>query len=193
MAEKSRLPIGLPALIGLVVLALFIPWVILTGKSERDTRRAIVNYQPFSQPAFDIRFSKTIKFDPLGFMGTGIEAGWWEWTPNGMALAEKGRAYFADTPEAITSLVGSGRRVISSFDGFQDRGGKRDVRFHWRWAEITPPAQLLLSRKPQINEDYEGHAVLSAGPDGWRVEKLETPDFDIPMALLRDTVAGIQH
>lgn len=193
MAERLRLPIGLPALIGLMVLALFVPWVIMTGKSERGTRRAIDNYQPFSLPAFDVRFSKTIKFDPLGFMGTGIQAGLWEWTPNGITLAEKGRAYFGETPEAITSVVGAGHRVISSFDGFQDRDGKRDVRFHWRWVEITPPAELLLSRKPRLNEDYEGHAILLPGSGGWRVEKLDTPDFDIPMALLRDTAAGVKH
>lgn len=190
---RSRLPIGIPQLLGIIAVVLFVPWVIMTGRSERETRRAIEMYEPFATPSFPVSFSKTIRFDPLGFLGTGITAGFWEWTPQGIALSDKGRPYFADTPDKITAIVGAGRRSISSFDGFQDRDGKRDVRFHWQWTEITVPAQTFLARQPKLGESYEGHAILSRKDGAWAVEKLDTPDFDIPMAQLRDNALGVIH
>lgn len=191
--QRSRLPIGIPALIGLIVLVLFLPWVLLTGKSERDSRRAIESYDPFSLPAFPIRFSKTMKFDPLGFLGQGMHAGFWQWTPNGMVLADGGRPYFAESADSISSIVGAGKRAITSLQGYQDRDGKRELRFRYRWTEVTPPARSLLSKPPDPNEEYDGKALLARTSGVWRVEKLETPDFDIPMKLLLDTTAGVQR
>jgi hypothetical protein len=191
--EKKRFPLGIPQLVGLIVLVLFIPWVIMTGRAERETRRTIESYEPFAAPAFPMSFSKTAPFDPLGFMGNGITAGFWKWTPQGLELTDMGRNYFSDTPQQISAVVGAGRRAISSFGGYQDKEGKRDVRFHWRWTEVTPPAQVLLSRPPKMSEDYDGHAVLVRKDGQWHVDKLETPDFDAPMTLLRETAAGIKH
>ena len=186
-----RLPLGLPQLLGLAVLLIFLPWVLLTGRSEREIRQTIKSFEPFRLPEFPLRFSRTIKYDPLGFLGRGVQAGFWEWTPEGMALAEKGRPYFAETPSEIASVVAAGRRVISNLEGFQDREGRRDVRFRYHWTEVTPPARALLSIAPVPNERYEGHAVLVKRDGRWQVELLETPDFDHPMARLVDTSQGI--
>lgn len=186
-----RLPLGFPQLLGLAVLLIFLPWVVLTGKSERDARRAIETYDPFALPAFPFQFSRTMKFDPLGFLGQGIRAGFWRWTPSSMALAEGGRPYFSETPEEISAIVGAGRREISRIEGFQDREGRREVRFRYRWIEVTPPARALLSTPPRTGEEYDGRAVLVKRDDRWQVELLGTPDFDRPMALLKDTTQGI--
>ena len=188
-----RLPLGLPQLLGLVVLLIFLPWVLLTSKSEREIRQAIESFEPFRLPEFPLRFSRTIEYDPLGFLGRGVQAGFWEWTPEGMVLAEKGRAYFSQTRGGIASVVGAGRRVVSKLEGFQDREGRREVRFRYRWTEVTSPAQALLSISPVPNEEYEGRAVLVKRAGLWRVEVLETPDFDHPLALLMDTSLGIRR
>lgn len=191
--EKSRLPIGIPQLVGLIAVVLFVPWLIMTGRTERESRRAIEMYEPFAAPAFPFSFSKTKQFDALGFLGTGINAGFWEWTPQGIKLADKGRTWFEDTPEKITAIVGAGRRRVSGLHGFIDRDGKRDLRFQWRWTEISVPAQVFLARPPKPGEEYEGHATLARKDGQWVVEKLETPDFDVPMAQLRDNAAGTVH
>jgi len=190
-ARSRRLPLRIPHLLGLLVLLGFLPWIFLTGWSEREVRTAIESHDPFRLPEFPVKFSRTMKFDPVGFMGRGIQAGFWKWTPEGLVLADKGRAYFSETPEHIAAIVGAGRRVITTLQGYQDREGKRDVRFRYRWTEVTPPAQSLLSTPPDPNEEYDGRAVLAKQDGRWRVELLETPDFDRPMALLRDTAQGI--
>jgi hypothetical protein len=190
--EKSRLKLGLPQLVGLLAVVLFVPWLIMTGSAERQTRRAIENYQPFAAPEFPFSFSKTIKFDALGFLGTGMNAGLWEWTPQGMKLTDKGRTWFSDTPEKISATMIAGRRVISAFNGYSDHlDGTREARFHWRWTEISGPAETFLSRQPKSGEEYEGRAILARQNGQWVVQKLETPDFDIPMAQLRDNGAGV--
>ena len=191
MNPLRRLPLRLPQLLGLAVALIFLPWVLLTWRSEREIRGAIESFEPFRLPEFPLQFSRTMKYDPLGFLGQGVQAGFWEWTPEGMALAEKGRAYFAETPTEIASVVSAGRRVISKLEGFQDREGRREVRFRYRWTEVTPPAQALLSIAPMPNEDYKGHAVLVKHDGRWRVELLETPDFDHPIARLMDISRGI--
>lgn len=196
MAEEQparRLPLPIPVILGAVVLAIFLPWVLLTGKSERDARRALETYDPFALPPFPLNFSKTIQFDPLGFLGKGMQAGFWQWTETGMVLAEKGRAYFTETPDQIMSVAGAGRRSITSLQGYQDRNGKRELRFRYRWAAITPPASQLLSRPPRLDFEYDGRAILTKQNGGWRVERLETPDFDKMLALLLDTAQGTQR
>ena len=188
-----RLPLGLPQLLGLAVALIFLPWVLLTWRSEREIRRAIESFEPFRLPEFPLRFSRTIDYDPLGFLGRGVQAGFWKWTPEGMVLAERGRAYFAETRGEIASVVGAGRRVVSKLEGFQDREGRREVRFRYRWTEVTSPAQVLLSKSPVPNEDYEGRAILVKHEGRWQVEVLETPDFDHPIGLLKDTSRGIRR
>ena len=188
-----RLPLRLPHLLGVLVVLIFLPWVLLTGKSEREIRRTIETFEPFQLPEFPLQFSRTMEYDSLGFLGRGVRAGFWKWTPEGMVLAEKGRAYFTQTPSEISTVVGAGRRVISKLQGFQDREGRREVRFRYRWTKVTPPAQALLSIPPVPNEEYEGRAVLVKHSGHWRVELLETPDFDQPMALLKDTSQGVRR
>ena len=138
-----RLPLRLPHLLGVLVVLIFLPWVLLTGKSEREIRRTIETFEPFQLPEFPLQFSRTMEYDSLGFLGRGVRAGFWKWTPEGMVLAEKGRAYFTQTPSEISTVVGAGRRVISKLQGFQDREGRREVRFRYRWTKVTPPAPSL--------------------------------------------------
>ena len=63
-----RLPLGLPQLLGLAVALIFLPWVLLTWRSEREIRGAIESFEPFRLPEFPLQFSRTIKYDPLGFL-----------------------------------------------------------------------------------------------------------------------------
>src|SRR5262245_43179981 len=154
-------------ILGLIVLIAFLPWIILTGKNERDARRAIESYEPFSIPSFPFKFSRKIKYDPLGFMGQGRRVGFWEWTPEGLVLAEKGRPYFTETGDEITAVVGAGRRVVTSLKGFKDENGRREVNFRYRWTEITEPASILLSKPPHRDAEYDGRAVLAKRDGQW--------------------------
>lgn len=189
--------LGIPQVLGLIILALFLPWVLLTGKSERDIRRTLEGYEQFSRPSFEIKFSPVfsprLQWDPLGFMGQGAQAGFWKWTPDRLELTEQGRQYFSDNSSEIASLVGAGHRRVSGIHGFKDAGNRRQVDFQYQWTEITPPAKALLSRAPQLGAQYEGHAVLVNEAGNWRVERLETPAWDRPLALLKDTVAGVKR
>lgn len=191
--KQGWLRFGIPQLLGAAVLLIALPWVLLTLKNERDIRRAIEAYEPFSLPEFPIRFSRTIKFDSLGFLGNGMRAGFWKWTPGGMELAEGGRAYFADSGGQFVSLVGAGKRRVKDVENFRDVDDRREVKFQWEWTEITPPAKELLSVQPKTATEYEGRAVLTKQSGTWRVEKLETPDFDRPLALLKDTAGEIRR
>jgi hypothetical protein len=170
---------------------LFLPWMLFTAKTERDMRLAIDRHPAFSTPEFPFKFAPTMKWDPLGFMGQGRQAGFWDWTPERLVLADGGRAYFSETEDAITSLVGAGRREVAGIDGYQDRDGRREVRFQYRWTELTPPAQALLSKPPVPGRKYDGRAIMVKEGRDWRVEELSTPDFDIIMRLLKDTGEGV--
>jgi len=195
MAETTpaRIRLRIPHLLGLAVLVIFVPWVLLTGKSERDARRAIEGYQPFRSPTFPVKFSRAIKYDSLGFLGRGSQAGFWQWTPEGMVLLEKGRPYFSETPQTISCNVGAGQRVVSKIESHRDAGGKREVRFIYYWEEVTPPAAALLSTPPEPGRQYDGRAVLVRQAGTWVVEFLETPHLDKPMALLVDESREIRR
>jgi hypothetical protein len=183
--------VPLPVLLGLIVLVIAIPWIFVTGKSERDARLAIETYDPFTLPQFQIKFSRTMKWDPQGLLGRGVQANFWKWTPTGIELTDNGRKYFGETPEAISCLVGAGRRVITKIESFKDEGGKRLVNFMYHWTEVTPPARSLLSTAPDPDKLYDGRAVLVNGNGQWRVESMQTPHFDKPMAILSDESQGI--
>jgi len=134
-------PLPIPVLLGIVVLLVFLPWMLLTVKAEHDVRQAIKSYDPFTLPEFRIRVSKTMKYDPLGVLGRGAQAGFWQWTPAGMVLAAAGRPHFSETPEAIACIVGAGRRAVTKIERYQDREGKREVRFLTAgWKSLRPPA-----------------------------------------------------
>ena len=188
-----RFPLPIPVLLGIVVVLVFLPWMLLTVKAEHDARQAIESYDPFTLPEFRIRVSKTMKYDPLGVLGRGAQAGFWQWTPAGMVLVAAGRPYFSETPEAIACIVGAGRRAVAKIERNQDREGKREVRFLYRWVEITPPARALLSSAPDPGREYEGRALLVKQNGQWRVQWMDTPHFDKPMALLKDEAAEIQR
>ena len=190
---KRKLPLPLPVLLGIIVLLAFLPWVLLTGKSERDARLAIESVAGFRSPDFPVRFRKEMKWDSLGLLGRGAKAGFWKWTPEGMELVDAGRAYFTDTEEAISSIVGAGRREVADIEEFKDQDGRREVLFLWRWVEITPPAAALLSDPPQAGRVYPGRAVLIEQDGGWKAELVETPHFDKPLALLMDESREIRR
>jgi len=186
-------PLPIPVLLGIAVLLVFLPWMLLTVTAEHDVSQAIKSYDPFTLPEFRIRVSKTMKYDSLGVLGRGARAGFWQWTPAGIELAAAGRPYFSETPEGIVCIVGAGRRAVTKIERYQDREGKREVRFLYRWVEITPPARALLSSAPDPDREYEGRALLVKQNGQWRVQWMDTPHFDKPMALLKDEAAEIQR
>lgn len=192
-SSGRRFTFSIPLILGIAVAAIFLPWMLFTVKAEHDARQAIENYDPFTLPDFRIKISKTMTWDSLGVLGRGNQAGFWQWTPTGIVLVDKGRPYFSDTPETIVCLVGAGRRQVTKIERYKDAGGKRDVRFLYRWTEVTPPARALLSSPPDPDRDYDGHAILVKANNQWQVEWMETPHFDKPMALLKDEVQQIKR
>src|SRR5438445_4488633 len=114
-----------------LVAAIFIPWWALTAARDRSARLAIELHTPFVKPFLDVRFSKKIPYDPQSFIGRGREAGYWEWSPEGLTSTSKGRLYFEDAGDSISGAVAAGKREIRSIESVQDRNGGRQERFHY--------------------------------------------------------------
>ncbi len=190
--RRGWLRLGIPAIAGAVVLAVFLPWVLLTSKQERDIRQAINTYEPFAIPELPLRFSRTIPFDSLGFTGKGLSAGLWTWSEKGLQLADAGRKYFAEDDREIWAITGAGKREVAAVEGYRDDGNRRHVDFTYRWTELTPPGQRLVPYGPQLGKEYDGNAWLVKTGGEWKVEKLATPDWDKMIAVLQDNAAGVR-
>lgn len=188
-----RLPLKPQWLLVIVVAVIVLPYIILVSMRDREARLALELHQPFIKPHFDLTFSKTIPYDPLSFVGRGARVRYWEWTPEGLKLAEGGRRYFTDQPTSIFGNIVAGQRQVKKITRLSDRSGDREVRFTYRWVEVTEPAKLLLHDPPKTEGEYEGRALLRKEGGSWRVKYLLTPDYDKPVAALRDEAQGIEH
>ena len=188
--RRGWLRIGIPAIAGIAILALFLPGVLLTGKQERDIRQAINTHEPFAIPELPLRFAKNIPFDSLAFTGKGLAAGLWTWSEKSLELTDAGRKYFADDTREIWAIASAGKREVANLEGYRDEGNRRHVDFTYRWTELTPPGERLVPRGPQLGREYDANAKLVKDGDSWKVEQLSTPDWDKMIAILKDEAAG---
>ena len=187
---EPKLPLALHWILLLAALLLFLPPVTITLVREREARLSLELHTPFAAPSFDLSFPKTVPYDPLSFVGRGRQAGFWEWSPEGLTLAEKGRRFLTDSPSSISGSVVAGRRKVRSIGSVADRAGRREVKFTYVWSEISEPAAALLDRPPARGVEYEGHALLSKEAGVWRMKTLDTPDYDKTLSRLLDEVQG---
>ena len=174
----------------LLVAAGFLPWWGITAVREHTGRMAVELHIPFNQPFLELSFSKNIAYDPQTFVGRGRQAGFWEWSPEGLTLTEKGRKFFTDNGPSFSGSIAAGRRLLKSSVSVQDRNGGREVSFFYAWSEVNEPVARLFNDPPLAGSVYRGRATLALENGVWRVKSLSTPDYDKAMALLMTQAQG---
>ena len=174
----------------LLVAAVFLPWWGITAVREHAGRMAVELHIPFNQPSLELSLSKKIQYDPQTFVGRGRHAGFWEWSPEGLALTEKGRKFFTDDASSIWGSLTAGRRVLTNLGSVQDVSGGREVGFFYAWSEVSEPIAKLLNDPPAAGKTYRGRAMLVLENGVWRVRSLDTPDYDQAVALLLKEAQG---
>jgi hypothetical protein len=188
-----KLPIRPQWLLAAVVVAAFIPWWLYTSHGERRARETIELHTPFSRPMFEMRFSKKIYYDPQTFVGRGRKAGYWEWSPDGLALTEKGAQYFRDTGEEYATSSPIGRRAITSVRAVQKTPDGLAVTFKYTWTEVAEPAITLLPTAPRQGQEYEGTAALAEEGGVWKLKTFSTPDLEKPLAIVLYQATGARR
>ncbi len=178
--------------IALVLLAVF-----ALGEGYLSLRDSVVDqalelYQPFAAPAFDLSFAKTIQYDPLTFVGKGAQAGLWKWTPEALVLTDEGQKYFEDSGGKFISRASAGkRRIVRIRTNESTSGGGRRIGFLYEWTEVSPPAAALLNPPPKLKEEYPGIALVQREGSAWKVESLQTQDYDEALKKLQDAASGV--
>jgi hypothetical protein len=190
-----KLPLPPQWILALVVAAGFGVWWGVTSYGEHRARMAIELHTPFSRPALEMRFAKTIYYDPQSFVGRGRQAGYWEWSPTGLVLTEKGGKYFRDTGAEFATASPIGRRAVGNIHSVQTRPGAMEVKFRYTWTEVNEPAISLVGTKdaPRKDAEYEGVATLVEEGGVWKVQSLKTPDLDKPLAILLTQATGARR
>ena len=158
------------------VLAVFLPWWAVVYSRERSAKEAIEVYTQFDQPTMKMHFPKDIHWDPQSFLGRGKDAGFWDWSPKGIALTPKGENIFGDNGKEITGDLVVGKREISTIKSVQPRGDTREVLFLYTWTDFTD-ATKLFSTPPKKDKEYQALAVLSEKGGSWEVTSLTTPEY----------------
>ena len=166
-----------------VVLAVFLPWWAITYSRERASQQAIEVYTQFTNPRMQMRFPKDIHWDPQSFLGRGKDAGFWDWSPKGVALTPKGENIFGDNGKEITGDLIVGTREISTIKSVQPHGDTREVLFLYTWTDFTDAAKLF-NHAPQKGKEYQAVAQLSEKGGAWEVTSIAAPDYDGIMAIL---------
>lgn len=160
---------------------------------DRSLIAALNSHPPFAMPAFELRFSRRIPYDPLTFVGRGARAGLWKWTPEGLELTPEGGAYFRMEGEWIVSHAVAGRRRYARLRERTREGEHERIAFFYQWEEISIPAVALLFPPPELGKEYLATAVMSRTAEGWTVRSLQTRDYDEPLAHLQSIASGVRR
>ena len=188
-----KLPVRPQWLLAMVVVAAFVPWWLYTNYGERRARTTLELHTPFARPLLEMRFSKRIYYDPQTFVGRGRSTGYWEWTPEGLTLTEKGRLYFHESGEDFVTAAPIGRRAIASIRSVQEAPPGYAVTFKYTWTEVAEPASKLLPTPPKKDAEYEGTATLAEEGGVWKVKDLKTPDLEKPLAIVLHQATGARR
>jgi len=159
---------------------------------DRGLQAAIEGYEPFASPTFDLQFSRKLPFDPLSFLGRGVQSGLWQWTPEGLILTDEGRKFFEQSGDQFISRASAGRRKVQRMPSIRSPRGGREIEFFYEWTEISPPAVALLYPPPRTGEEYLGRATLAREQGAWKVTSLVTRDFDETLSHLQDIASGVR-
>src|ERR1035437_2472164 len=87
-------PLLSPWGIAAIILGIFLLGEVYLAWRDRAVQATLEVYPPFATPAFDLEFSKHIPYDPLSFVGRGAQAGFWQWSPDGLVLTEQWKNLF---------------------------------------------------------------------------------------------------
>lgn len=188
-----KLPVRPQWLLAMVVVAAFVPWWLYTSYGERRARTTIELHTPFTRPMLEMRFSKNIYYDPQSFVGRGRSAGYWEWTPEGLKLTEKGALYFRESGDEFATAAPIGRRAVATIHSVQQASPGYVVAFKYTWTEVAEPAITLLPTPPRQGAEYEGTARLVEEGGVWKLKDLKTPDLEKPLAIVMHQATGARR
>ena len=166
-----------------LVVAIFVPWWAVTYSRESSSQEAIESDPKFTKPKVTVNFSKNIQWDGQSFLGRGHNAGFWDWTPKGVALTPKGQNLFGDDATTISGDLVVGSRKITTIKSVQPKGAEREVLFLFSWTELTDMTKLL-NAAPVIGKEYQAVALLAEESGVWKVKSLSTPDFTTALTIL---------
>lgn len=172
-----------------VVIAVFVPWWLVVVARESACRQALELYSPLTDPKVTIHFDKTISWDPQSFLGRGRQAGFWDWSPKGVVLTNRGQNLFGDTPKDITGELVAGKREITTIKSVQNTADGREVTFLYKWTETTDAVKLL-NAAPTIGKEYEAVAMVVEDASGWKVKSLADPEFTRALDILAAQARG---
>jgi len=158
---------------------------------DRALQSALESAPAFATPSLPLEFSRHIAYDPLSFVGRGARAGFWSWTPQGLNLTASGNTYFRLEGEKFVSQAPAGRRRLTRIRSHTPRENGQQIEFFYEWVELSPVATALLRPPPVTGQEFLAGAVLVREPAGWRVESLETRDYDEPLARLQEIASGV--
>lgn len=192
MADR-KLPLAPQWILALVVVAAFVPWCLYTAYGEHRAKQAIELHTPFARPFLEMRFAKTIFYDPQSFVGRGRTAGYWEWSPEGLKITEKGLLYFRDAGTDLATALPMGKREVTSVHSVQNKPPVLEVKFTYTWTEVNEPAVRLLSPAPKKDGEYEGVATLVDEGGVWKLQTLSTPDLEKPLTVLMTQATGARR
>jgi hypothetical protein len=184
-----------PGRIAAVLVAFFLIVQGYLWWRDRAIAQDLERDPAFATPAFELRFSRKMPYDPLTFLGRGAKAGLWRWTPEGLELTEEGRSFFEQQGDQFVSRAGAGRRRIRRISSIvRGDGGEPQlaVDFFYEWTELSPAAANLPFPAPRQGQEYLASARLARGPEGWQVQSLEARDFDEAMGRLREIASGVR-
>ena len=158
---------------------------------DRALYDAINQYPQFAEPPLPLEFSRTIQFDPLTFVGRGARAGFWEWTPQGLNLTERGSTYFRQEGGKFISQATAGRRRLTRTRSRAQFGPGQQIEFFYECTELSPVAVALLGPAPVLAQEFLATAVVIPEGAAWRVESVVTRDYDEPLANLQEIASGV--
>jgi hypothetical protein len=176
-----------------ILVAAFLATEAYQAWRDRGLESALEQYPAFAAPELQLEFSKTIPYDPLSFVGRGAHAGFWKWTPTGLELEQAGERFFRMEGDRIVSQGKAGARQLTRIRSHTPQGAGQQIEFFYEWTELSPVATALLVPAPKLDQEFLATAMLVPSPDGWKVESLQTRDFDEPLARLQDVAGGIRR
>ena len=182
-----------PWSIAAALLAAFFLYQGWDAWRDRALYDALNNHAAFGAPAFPLEFSRTIQYDPLSFVGRGARAGFWQWTPQGLVLTDRGREYFREEGGKFISAAPAGRREVTRIRWREAQGVRQQLEFFYAWTELSPVTVALLYPSPKPEQEFLGNAALIREGSGWRVESVSTRDFDEPLARLQKIASGVME
>lgn len=181
------------AVSGLLVLALLSVGAVRSW--QRTQVRNLLNGQPaFRNPPLEVSFPRLLKDNEQvqEVLEPGVSLGLWSlrrrrdksavWE---VQLSERGLRWFSQVGNQIVATFQLGTRQASRVTELGGNYPSRNARFQYVWRALHPAIGVLGEAAPQMEQVYEGEALLSYEQDRWKVMHWSTPELDQVVARFR--------